>query len=96
MNIKREIWLLANKHGYRMEQHQENIFLLIFVKPGVQINVYYSTMTVGTAINHPKQGKTQLFRRGCSLQDLAAIFKNPRAHLGTGYHELTELERRGG
>ena len=28
-----------------------------------RINVYYTTRTVGTALNHPSQGATQLFRR---------------------------------
>lgn len=52
---------------------------------GTRINVYYTTRTVGTAIDHPFQGKTQLFRRNCSASELLEIFKNPRVHTGRGY-----------
>jgi hypothetical protein len=38
--------------------------------------------TVGTALDHPVKGKTQLFRRNQSLEDLAQIFANPRLHTG--------------
>jgi hypothetical protein len=52
---------------------------------GARINVYYSTKTVGTALDHPQQGKTQLFRRNCTKEELAEIFDNPRLHTGRGY-----------
>jgi hypothetical protein len=51
----------------------------------VRINVYYTTRTVGTALFHPLQGKTQLFRRDCDVSDLKAIFVNPRVHTDKGY-----------
>jgi len=50
-----------------------------------RVNVYYTTRTVGTALNHPNKGKTQLFRRNCSVEDLIEIFRNPRVHTGKGY-----------
>ena len=40
------------------------------------------TGTVGTCMDHPNQGKTQLFRRDQTLDSLSAIFKNPRVHTG--------------
>jgi hypothetical protein len=52
---------------------------------GTRINVYYTTRTVGTAMDHPTQGKTQLFRRNCTPCELLDIFKNPRVHTGRGY-----------
>lgn len=51
----------------------------------VRINVYWTTGTVGTCINHPRQGKTQLFRRDIDLDKLREIFRNPRVHTGNGY-----------
>eukprot|EP00948_MAST-09A_sp_MAST-9A-sp1_P002663 g2663.t1 len=51
----------------------------------VRINVYYTTGTVGTCLCHPKQGKTQLFRRKCTIHDLVEIFEHPRWHSGRGY-----------
>lgn len=54
--------------------------MISFGKPGTRINVYYTTGAVATCIDHPKSGKTQLFRRGMSLSDLQRIFENPRSH----------------
>jgi len=51
----------------------------------VRINVYYTTGTVGTCIDHPHQGKTQLFRRCVTVQILKQIFDNPRIHTDKGY-----------
>lgn len=83
---KHEILKLAAENGWTLEQEQANIGLLIFVKPAMQVNVYMTTMTVGTSLDHPTKGKTQLFRRNCFGSRLAAVFKNPRVHLGTGYY----------
>ena len=58
-----------------------------------RINVYYTTGTVGTCINHPRQGRTQLFRRGVSLSMLPEIFRDPRIHTGTGYHRRIRQRR---
>ena len=85
---KMEIGEIAARHGYELEQAQEAIGLLIFVKPGVQVNIYTTQMTVGTSLKHPKQGRTQLFRRGVTLRELEAIFKNPRVH-GLGGYQVT-------
>lgn len=41
--------------------------------------------TVGTYLNHPKQGKTQLFRKHCDLLELKKLLENPRLHTGKGY-----------
>ena len=57
-------------YEYRLEQEQENIGLLIFVAPGVQINVYYSKRTVATCLDHPTKGRTQMFRRNVSEAEL--------------------------
>ncbi|KAL7530625.1 hypothetical protein ACHAXR_005058 [Thalassiosira sp. AJA248-18] len=50
-----------------------------------RINVYYTTRTVGTALNHPSQGTTQLFRRKCTDEELREIMQHPRIHTGKGY-----------
>jgi hypothetical protein len=54
---------------------------------GARINVYYTTRTIGTALDHPRQGRTQMFRRCCSASDLLEILQNPRAHTGRGYQQ---------
>lgn len=52
-------------------------------------NVYYTTGTVSTSLDHPRQGKTQLFRRHVDPQLLREIFLNPRIHTDLGYHHTT-------
>ena len=64
-------------------------FLLVHTK--WRINVYYTTGTVGTCIEHPELGKTQMFRRNVDYTLLGEIFRNPRVHTGTGYFETAEI-----
>lgn len=59
---------------------------------GARINVYYTTGTVGTALEHPKSGKTQLFRRNVDITELLEIFLNPRVHTGAGYYQRKQQE----
>ena len=44
-------------------------------------------MSYEIEIHHPKQGKTQLFRRNCTEKEVKQILKNPRTHTGKGYKE---------
>ena len=50
-----------------------------------KFEIYFTTGTVKTCINHPRLGKTQLFRRNVGLDELKAIFENPRRHTKKGY-----------
>jgi len=61
-----------------------------------RINIYYTTRTIGTAIDHPSQGKTQLFRRKCTVDDLKQILQNPRSHTGKGYKKRSREGGGGG
>ena len=61
-------------------------------KGNIRINVYWTTGTVGTCLDHPRQGKTQLFRRNVDLSSLRAIFQNPRTHTGSGYHTVDQMK----
>jgi len=53
---------------------------------GVRINIYFTTGTVATCLDHPKRGKSQLFRRNMTYADLEDIFENPRVHTDGGYY----------
>ena len=75
-----EIMALARQYGYHLEQRQPAIGLLIYVKPGIQVNIYTTTMTVATIVHHPTRGVNQLFRRQVTLPFLEQIFDNPRVH----------------
>lgn len=83
----REIRGIAGKAGWDMIDHQRDKLMLSFRRNFERINVYYSKMTVATCINHPKSGKTQLFRKKVGLGLLEKLFINPRHHTHKGYYE---------
>ena len=60
----------------------------------MQLNIWCSTGTVGSYLNHPRRGKTQLFRRAiCDHRDLRELFENPRAHGHGGYYERQQQQQ---
>lgn len=80
---------IARKYDWVKLDWQENIYLVSYVKDingyRARINVYLGNNTVSTSINHPKKGKTQMFRKNVSFKMLDKIFNNPRQHTGKGY-----------
>jgi hypothetical protein len=79
----------AAGHGFEEIQLNEVSRVIAFEKhnPGrCRINIYYTTGTVATCLDHPCSGKTQLFRRNQTLHDIDTIFRNPRHHTGMGYY----------
>lgn len=81
-----EIKEMSENYGYNLIDYQENIGLISFGTDGVRINIYLTKMTVSTCINHPKKGKTQLFRKNVTVDLLKQIFEYPRKHTGKGYY----------
>lgn len=86
------IRLTASRHGFREIQFNETSRVVAFETtpaatpgPKCRINVYYTTGTVATCLDHPRSGKTQPFRRDQTPDDLNALFRNPRRHTGVGY-----------
>lgn len=57
-----------------------------YKRDGVRLNFWLSTGTVGSYLEHPRQGKTQLFRREIDMSEARDVFDNPRQHTGKGYH----------
>jgi hypothetical protein len=85
-----EVRSLAASHGYKEIQHNATSHVIIFRDNGggMQVNVYYTTGTVGTCLNHPKQGKTQLFRRGVHTVEVLS----PKTQLfRRGVHTVEDL-----
>lgn len=79
----------AAVYNYIELQHDTDRRLLSFLrsfpaKMGEIVNVFYGTGTVGTCIDHPKKGYTQLSRRKQSIEGLKKILDNPRVHTGEG------------
>ena len=59
-------------------------------KKGKRLNFWLSTGTVGSNLNNPNQGKTQLFRRKVNMEQVESLFLNPRRHTGVGHHQRRE------
>ena len=66
-----------------------------YKKDGIRLNFWLSTGTVGSYLDHPRQGKTQLFRRQISMSEASDIFSNPRQHTGKGYHTKNKQHNNG-
>ena len=85
-----DVQATAKAFGYEEVDFNEESRMLSFrggPRKSTRINVYYTTGTVGSCLNHPKRGKTQLFRRNIdTLPKLDGIFQNPRSHTGHGYY----------
>jgi hypothetical protein len=92
--IPEDIIALAESVGYK--QHRPLVsYTLFFVEtapvhdmPPCRINVYYTTRSIMTHLNHPPTGRTnELWRSNAydDLEELRAFFLNPRIHTGKGY-----------
>lgn len=53
----------------------------------VKLDLYYTTGTVKTVLDHPRQGVTQLFGKGNDLspETYRTILQNPRTHTSVRY-----------
>lgn len=83
---REEIIAMATAWGWEIFKEVPAAFELTFVKAGMKITVWYSRMTVGTCLDHPTSGRTQLFRKLVSKNLLNKLFENPRHHTGGGYY----------
>tara|TARA_R110000782_G_scaffold241759_1_gene328212 strand:+ start:702 stop:1040 length:339 start_codon:yes stop_codon:yes gene_type:complete len=89
-----DILNLCFKHSYDLIHVNNSNGMLRFKKltndGKISVNIYSTTFTVTTEINHPKKGKTQLHRRLNGLQNRLVILENilinPRIHTGKGYY----------
>lgn len=77
---------LAAQYGYaKIDSSSSTAPMASYRKGAVRLNFWLSTGTVGSYLAHPRQGKTQLFRRNVDMNEAASIFQNPRVHTGRGY-----------
>lgn len=77
---------IGRKYGWSNELVFPQNKMLSLFKKDMRINVFYTTLTVATCLNHPRHGRTQLFRKNVSPKELIEIFKNPRVHIGRGFY----------
>jgi hypothetical protein len=76
----------ALDRGYALVKVDPVNGLIRISKPGSDINLYSTTMTVTTEILHPKKGKSQLHRKNLSEKQIKMVIDNPRTHTGVGYY----------
>lgn len=81
-----EVELAAKSAGFFRIAYKEDQGLVSYSQGNIRINIYLTKMTVSTCLEHPKKGKTQLFRKNVSFEMLRDIFANPRKHTGKGYY----------
>lgn len=80
--------------GWKEVGHYEQSRVVSFKRDGERMNVYPTTGTVGTALDHPTGGKTQLVRREVYTEQLEQIANNPRTHTRRGYYRREGIPRR--
>ena len=62
--------------------HDPGDYVISFHKDkSIRINVYYVTKSVGTTNLNPLQGKCQLLRRECSLEELVQLLRDPHIQM---------------
>uniref|UniRef100_A0A7S4K595 Uncharacterized protein n=1 Tax=Odontella aurita TaxID=265563 RepID=A0A7S4K595_9STRA len=65
-----------------------------FQKDGVKLDWYFTTASVKTSMQHPVQGKTQLFASRVDSEKYRAILENPRVHTGERYQKRRSRNNR--
>ncbi|GAB4822344.1 hypothetical protein N2152v2_009390 [Parachlorella kessleri] len=91
LDVEQVRWLAQEFGWYEVQCNYES-YVIGFKRGNDRVNVYYTTGTIGTCLNHPIRGKTQLFRRNQSMNNLRKIFQDPRVHTGVGYYRRHSLQ----
>lgn len=96
-NLIDDLTLIALQNGWSYKQFDTNTGMISFIKPVDKdgynrINIFLTTLTVATAINHPKMGRNQLYRKGLNINQIKKLFTNPRLHTGKGYRYSNEVK----
>lgn len=83
---ERDLDRLASMFGYeKLDTSSSNAPMASYRRGAVRLNFWLTTGTVGSYLEHPRKGKTQLFRREVDINEARDIFENPRIHTGKGY-----------
>lgn len=80
---------IARELGWKIMKVDYNTGMIRYQRNKTFINVYTTSCTITTEMNHPKKGKTQLHRKYNRYRpkDLSEIFFNPRKHTAKGYYK---------
>jgi len=88
-----DLKFLAEVYGWHFERHEVNSTELYFKKDGCGMTIWYAKMTVRTALTHPKQGTTQMYRKRVDMGLMEELFDNPRTHTNKGYLKKEKANR---
>lgn len=83
IELKRRRWKIV---AYRPNNYCLTAVRLHETENPQQINIYLTTLTIQTAMNHTK-GKKQLNRKCSTVSEIFEIIKDPRKHTGKGYYK---------
>jgi hypothetical protein len=75
----------ATEFGWTFTGSHDNV-VEFFERDDMKLDWYFTTATVKTSLDHPKQGRTQLFANKVSPEMYLQILLEPRAHTGQRYH----------
>ncbi|KAF6262494.1 hypothetical protein COO60DRAFT_1293389 [Scenedesmus sp. NREL 46B-D3] len=73
------------QYGWTYQGSNQASKVEFYEKDGVKMDYYYTTGTMKTSMDHPNQGKTQMFRRHLDDMQFQSVCQNPRTHTGQGY-----------
>ena len=77
--------VLANQYVYsKLATSSSTTPMASYLRGACRLNFWLTTGTVGSYIDHPRQRKTELFRRHVKMNEAEAIFRNPRINIGRG------------
>lgn len=83
-----ELDRMASAQGWtKLSTESSTAPMSSYRKDSSRLNFWLSTGTVGSYLDHPTQGKTQLFRREITMDEAPQLFANPRQHTGRGYQQ---------
>ena len=77
----------AHRYGYsKLYFYSPSSPLASYRKGPCHLNFWLKTGTVGSYLDHPKRGKTQLFRADVDPCEAEAIFRNPRVRRSSSFN----------
>jgi len=84
--------LMAQSNGYeKLDTSSSTKSMASDRRNDIRLNFWPTTVTIGCYLDHPIQGKSQLFRREVDTVEVEAVFHNPRVHIGKGYQHVGML-----
>lgn len=96
-----DIIALANSKGYNQRRPSVSATLFFVERdpehgmPPCLLNVFYTTRSIMTFLNHPNSGSNELWRSNAydTIEELGEFFDNPRQHTGKGYRNKEKAIR---